>query len=76
MREHIPYPRIRDLREDHDWKQATLASHLGVSQTTYSKYEIGTSEIPIPILIQLARIYNTSIDYLLGETSNPKRYEE
>lgn len=76
MREIIPYPRIRDLREDHDWKQSTIAAMLNVTQTTYSKYEIGTSEIPISILIQLARIYNTSIDYLLGETSNPNRYEE
>ena len=76
MREHIPYPRIRDIREDHDLKQSAIAAKLGITQTTYSKYEIGTSEIPIPILIQLARIYNTSIDYLLGETSNPNRYEE
>ena len=76
MRDIIPYPRIRDLREDHDLKQAALAARLGVSQTTYSKYEIGTSEIPLPILIRLARLYNTSIDYLLGETSNPNRYEE
>ena len=76
MREIIPYPRIRDLREDHDLKQSAIAAMLNVTQTTYSKYEIGTSEIPIPILIQLARIYNTSIDYLLGETSNPNRYEE
>lgn len=76
MRDIIPYPRIRDLREDHDLKQSTIAAMLSVTQTTYSKYEIGTSEIPIPILIQLARIYNTSIDYLIGETSNPKRYEE
>lgn len=76
MREIIPYPRIRDLREDHDLKQSAIAAMLNVTQTTYSKYEIGTSEIPIAILIQLARIYNTSIDYLLGETSNPNRYEE
>ena len=76
MREIIPYPRIRDLREDHDLKQSAIAAMLKVTQTTYSKYEIGTSEIPIPILIKLARIYNTSIDYLLGETSNPNRYEE
>lgn len=75
MREHIPYPRIRDLREDHDMKQSTLAAKLGITQTCYSKYEIGTSELPISILIQLARIYNTSIDYLLGETNNPKRYD-
>ena len=76
MRDIIPYPRIRDLREDHDLKQSALASILNVTQTTYSKYEIGTTEIPVYILIKLARLYNTSIDYLLGETSNPNRYEE
>ena len=76
MREHIPYPRIRDIREDHDLKQSAIAAKLGITQTTYSKYEIGTSEIPVHILIQLARIYNTSIDYLLGETSNANRYND
>lgn len=75
MRIDIPYPRIRDLREDHDLKQSAIANLLGISQTRYSKYEIGTCEIPLDILIQLARLYNTSIDYLLGETNNPKRYD-
>lgn len=75
MREVIPYPRIRDLREDNDLKQSTIAAMLNVTQTTYSKYEIGTIEIPVRVLVQLARLYNTSIDYLLGETNNPNRYE-
>lgn len=76
IRENIPYPRIRDMREDNDLKQSAIAAKLGLTQTTYSKYEIGTSEIPVSVLIQLARIYHTSVDYLLGETSNPNRYEE
>ena len=76
MREQIPYPRIRDMREDRDLKQAAIAAMLGITQTCYSKYEIGTCEIPVSILIQLANIYNTSIDYLLGQTNNPIRYEE
>ncbi len=73
MRQNIPYPRIRDLREDHDWNQSTVAQMLHLTQTCYSKYEIGTSEIPVNVVIQLARIYNVSIDYLLGETNNPAR---
>lgn len=72
----MSYQRIRDLREDHDWNQTQVAKMLNMSQTGYSKYETGERDIPTPILIQLARIYNTSIDYLLGETSNPTRYEE
>lgn len=68
------YPRIRDLREDRDWNQTHVAKMLGMSQTGYSKYETGENDIPTQILIQLARIYSTSIDYLLGETKNPQRY--
>ncbi len=46
------------------------------SQTDNSKYETGERDIPTYILIHLARIYNTSIDYLLRETNNPQRYQE
>lgn len=72
---HMRYPRIRDLREDHDWNQTRVAEMLNMSQTGYSKYETGENDIPTQILIKLARIYNTSVDYLLGETNNPKRYD-
>ena len=69
--------RIRDLREDHDLKQATLADLLPIHQTTYSDYELGKLNIPISVLHKLADYYNTSIDYLLGRTSErlpyPKR---
>ena len=70
----MTYPRIRDLREDRDWNQTQVAKMLGMSQTGYSKYETGENDIPTQVLIQLARIYGTSIDYLLGETRNPQRY--
>ncbi len=68
------YRRIRDLRQDRDLTQTKLAAMLGMSQTGYSKYETGENDIPTEILIKLARFYNTSIDYLLGETDDPKRY--
>lgn len=69
----MAYHRIRDLREDHDWNQKTLAKMLNMSQTGYSKYETGENDIPTKVLIKLADIYGTSIDYLLGVTNNPKR---
>ena len=67
------YRRIRDLREDRDLNQTKVARMLGMSQTGYSKYETGENDIPTTILIKLARFYNVSIDYLLGETDNPAR---
>ena len=69
------YPRIRDMREDRDLNQTQVAKMLGMSQTGYSKYETGENDIPTAILIKLARFYNTSIDYLLGETDTPTRYK-
>lgn len=69
------YRRIRDMREDHDMSQTQLAKKLNMSQTGYSKYETGENDIPTKILIQLADLYDTSVDYLLGRTDNPKRYK-
>ena len=69
------YPRLRDLREDKDLNQTQIAKMLGMSQTGYSKYETGENDIPTAILIKLARFYDTSIDYLLGETNNTQRYK-
>ena len=68
------YQRLRDLREDNDLTQAKLAKKLGMSQTGYSKYETGENDIPTQILIKLADLYGTSIDYLLGRTDNPTPY--
>ena len=68
------YKRIRDLREDRDLNQSEIAKILEMSQTGYSKYETGENDIPTAILIKLANFYNTSIDYLFGETDQQKRY--
>ena len=60
--------RIRDLREDKDLSQKTLAEYLQIHQTTYSDYELGQLKIPVQVLHKLADYYNVSIDYLLGRT--------
>lgn len=62
------------MREDHDLSQTKLAKKLGMSQTGYSKYETGENDIPTPILIALAELYQTSIDYLLGLTDVQEPY--
>ncbi len=66
--------RLRDMREDRDLTQKTLADHLKIHQTTYSDYEIGKLNVPIDVFIALAKYYDTSIDYLAGITDNPKPY--
>lgn len=68
------YARIRFLREDLDLSQKTIAKHLNCSQQVYSNYELGQRDIPTPILIELAKFYETSTDYLLGLTDIRKPY--
>ena len=66
--------RIRDLREDNDLMQRQLAELLNVNQKTYSRYELGEHCIPLEALIKLAKLYNTSVDYLLGLTDIKEPY--
>ena len=66
------YTRIRSLREDRDFTQTYVAQILNCSQQVYSNYELGQRDIPTDILIKLSRLYNVSIDYILGETDRPE----
>ena len=65
------YEHLRALREDKDLSQKQLADLLQVHQTTYSDYERGNVNIPVPALIKLADFYKTSIDYLVDHTQDP-----
>ncbi|MBQ3842628.1 MAG: helix-turn-helix transcriptional regulator [Ruminiclostridium sp.] len=69
------YNRIRDLREDNDKKQKEIAAYLCCSQQAYSNYELGMRDIPPDILIKLADLYSTNVDYILGLTNNKTYYK-
>lgn len=66
------FSKIRDLREDHDKKQAELAKYLNIDQSTYSDYERGEINIPIEQLIRIADFYDVSLDYLVGRDRKQK----
>ncbi len=68
------YLRLRDLREDNDYKQREVAKYLSCAQNTYAQYENGTRRIPLELLGKLADLYKTSVDYLIGITDEPKPY--
>jgi len=68
------YPRLKDMREDHDLTQKEIAAVLEIDQRVYSTYETGKREIPIHLLVRLADYYHVSTDFLLGRTNNPEPY--
>ena len=70
------YERIRNLREDKDWTQQYVANLLSINRRTYGAYENGVNAMSPEILIDLAQIYGTSIDYLLNQTDDSTPYRE
>ena len=68
--------RLKDLREDADIKQQTIAEFLNIRQNTYSQYENGKRQVPLDVLIALARYYGVSTDYILELTDVRKPYPQ
>ena len=62
------FRRLRDMREDHDLSQKSVAEILGIQQTVYSRYERGFQTIPLEHLMKLADLYEVSLDYLTSRT--------
>ena len=62
--------RLKELRESKNMTQVRLSIELGVSQETISGYEIGKATPPADMLIKLADVLDTSVDYILGRTDN------
>lgn len=69
------YRRIRELREDSDLTQAKLGAAINVPQRTYAYYESGERMLPPKVLCALADFYDTSVDYLLERTDDPRPYK-
>ena len=70
------YENLRNLREENNLSQKELAKELSIAQTTYSNYELGKINIPVPTLIRLAEYYHTTVDYLLGLTDDRNEKKE
>jgi transcriptional regulator with XRE-family HTH domain len=54
--------------------QKQVAEFLLCDQSLYSKYERGEREIPLNMMVKLAQLYHTSVDYLAGLTDDSRPY--
>ena len=57
--------KLRYLREHSEISQTEMAARLGILQSSYSKYELGSRKPDYQVLKQIANILDVSIDYLL-----------
>ena len=72
--EIMKFENIRNLRIDNGYTQKQIAEQLGISQNTYSQYEVGVLNYPVDALIILADFYGVSVDSLLGRTNRKEPY--
>lgn len=66
------FQRLEDLRIDHDLTQADISRFLGCQREVYRRYEKGTRQIPVDLLIKLAKFYDVNLDYIVGLTNESK----
>lgn len=62
--------RIKELRTARNLNQSQLAQIIGIAQPTLSGWETGRTQIDYDNLIKLANFFETTIDYLLGQSSD------
>ena len=60
--------RLKELREANSKTQKEIAEILSIQQNTYSQYETGQRQISLEFLVELAKFYKVSVDYILGLT--------
>lgn len=68
------FKRLENLRTDNDKTQAEIAEYLFCQREVYRRYEKGTRQIPVDMLIKLSELYNVSTDYILGLTDTKTPY--
>lgn len=66
--------RIRDMREEKGMTQQQVSDYLMCDQSLYSKYERGEREVPLELMVKLAKLFETSIDYLVKLTDHKQPY--
>ena len=62
--------RIKMCRQDLGITQQEAAKLIGVSQPAYQRYEAGLRNPSIQVAKEIAAAFNTSVDYLIGESDD------
>jgi transcriptional regulator with XRE-family HTH domain len=65
--------RIKELRKRHKWPQKELAAKLGMHFSQLNKYEGGMHSPSLEKLVELAEIFDTTVDYLLTGNRTDER---
>ena len=64
--------RLIKSREQLNISKQEASRRIGVSQPEYLRYESGEREPSLHVIKDIARVFNTSVDYLTGKTDSPE----
>lgn len=62
--------RIKYLREKNNFTQSSLAKKLNVTRSSVNAWEMGISVPSTALIVDLAKLFHVSTDYLLGLDEN------
>lgn len=62
--------RLKEMRARHGFSQDYVAIRVGLKRTNIANYESGRNVPPVDKLNDLANVYHTSVDYLIGRTNS------
>ena len=60
--------RLKLLRNENRYTQGAMADIFGLKLRGYQGYEYGKTYPTVPGLIQIAKFFDVSLDYLMGRT--------
>ncbi len=58
--------KIKKLRESNSMTQSDVANRLGITRSSVNAWEMGISVPSTMYVVELARLFSVSTDYLLG----------
>lgn len=68
--------RLKQLRNNKGLSQKELTDRLNLNRSTYARYETSSTQPDFQTLIKLAKFYNVSIDFLLGNSDDPNETKD
>lgn len=67
--------RVRELREARNLTQTDVCRVIGIQQPQYNRYETGKRDFPLAYIVEVALLFNTSVDYILELSDDSKPYK-
>ena len=67
--------RVKELRESRNLTQNDVCKVIGIQQPQYNRYETGKRDFPLAYIVEVALLFNTSVDYILELSDDAKPYK-